>query len=74
MVTGLPEPALASLLASQRRRFAPVAVVALLGTGHPADHRGEPLAHRRPGMVQVAARTGAQAAQVWDQMVLGGLR
>lgn len=70
VVTGPPEPALASRLAGQRRRFTPVAVLAVLG----ADHRGEPPAYRRPGMVQVAARTGAQAAQAWDQMVLGELR
>jgi uncharacterized protein (DUF58 family) len=70
VVTGPPEPALASRLAGQRRRFTPVAVLAVLG----ADHGGEPPTYRRPGMVQVAARTGAQAAQAWDQMVLGELR
>jgi uncharacterized protein (DUF58 family) len=70
VVTGRPDPTLATRLAAQRRRFAPVVVLAVLGT---ADSAPLP-AYRRPGMVLLSARTGSEAALAWDHMVLGELR
>jgi uncharacterized protein (DUF58 family) len=65
VVTGRPDPALTPRLAAQRRRFAPVVVLAV-DPGTPA--------YRRPGMVLLGARTAAEAALAWDHMILGELR
>lgn len=65
VVTGRPDPALAQRLAAQRRRFAPVVVLAI---------DPDTPAYRRPGMVLLGARNAAEAAMAWDHMILGELR
>jgi hypothetical protein len=63
VVTGGREPATVARLAEQRRRFTPVVVVTMSGTGTGT--------RRRPGMAVLAARDGADAAAAWNRMVSG---
>ncbi|HEV2780925.1 MAG TPA: DUF58 domain-containing protein [Actinophytocola sp.] len=68
VVTGAGEPAVVARLAEQRRRFAPVVVITVVAAGLPL-----PAPYRRPGMVVLSGRTGAEAMAAWNHFVLGGV-
>ena len=67
VITGADEPGVLARLAEQRRRFAPVVVLSVIVPGTRA-----PVAHRKPGMAILYARTGAEGASAWNQLVIGG--
>jgi uncharacterized protein (DUF58 family) len=68
VVTGAGEPAVVAKLAEQRRRFAAVVVFAMVSAEPPL-----PAPYRRPGMVVLSGRTGAEAVSAWNHFVLGGV-
>jgi len=67
VVTGDADEAMLARLAEQRRRFAPVVVVALLAAER-ADAGG---IRRRPGMAVLIATTAEEAAGAWNRMTGG---